>query len=63
MSDRDYTAPLPSWGHFVAFILVFFMGIFSISMSEVSFENYITEGSISYLFIVPQFFVFLFCAI
>ncbi|SBS32202.1 hypothetical protein MSP8887_01669 [Marinomonas spartinae] len=60
MSDRDYTAPLPSWGQFFMFILIFFMGIFSISMSAVSFLGYTSENSYKYIFTVPQLFVFCF---
>ncbi|SBS32199.1 hypothetical protein MSP8887_01668 [Marinomonas spartinae] len=59
MSDRDYTGLFPSWGRFLVFNLIFYIGIFSIAMSAVSFADYVALESVGYIFIVPQFFVFL----
>lgn len=60
MSDRDYTALFPSWGQFLVFNLIFFMGIFSISMFYVSFLGYFSRDSYVYLFFLLQFFGFCF---
>ncbi|SBS32197.1 hypothetical protein MSP8887_01667 [Marinomonas spartinae] len=58
MSDRDYAALFPSWGQFFVFILIFYIGIYSISVTSVSFIHYV---SIDYIFAISMLVsVFLF---